>query len=797
MNVITNNKWIGQRTIRPDGADKVTGRAAFAADTTMPGMIWGKVKRSPHPHARIKSIDTSKAEALPGVKAVVTAHDIVDFPVDKSVMLGIQDMRWMCRNVMAREKALFPGRPVGAVAAISEAIAAKACELIEVEYEVLPWSIEIDDAIKPDAPILHEFNKFEGNPPSRAGEIETDRRLKPDAPILHEFLKFEGKPSNIAGRIEVKKGDIAQGFAEAEVVIERSFTTRPVHQGYIEPHACLVSVAADNKTTIWSSSQGQFMVRAMTAYLTGIPQSDIRAIPAEIGGGFGGKTIVYLEPLATLLAKKSGRPVKMVMTREEVMRATGPTSGSKSTVKIGAKKDGTIVAAQGTFYLQAGALPGSPIRGAVGCSFLPYDIPHVLSVGHTVLSNRSKVAAYRAPGAPIGAHAVECVLDELAEELKMDPLVLRLKNAARQGTKAAFGPGFPRIGYVETLEAAKAHPHYQAPLGKFQGRGVASGFWFNAGGESSAQVDITEDGNVVVTTGHPDIGGSRAAIANICAELLGIDYRRVSVLIGDTATIGFSNLTGGSGVLFASAMVVTQSADKVIATLRERAAKIWEIDPEAVKWENGAAHPASPNAGQFEPLTLAELAEKAPQRGGPIGAGVQLNTEGAEGGFGTHICDVEVDVELGIARVIRYTAVQDVGRAVHPGYVEGQMQGGVAQGIGWALNEEYIYNRDGKVDNPGFLDYRMPVCSDLPMLDTVMVEVPNPKHPQGVKGVGEVPLVPVMAAVPNAAHNALGKRFYSLPMSPPKVLEVIDAPETRQAAEGILFTHASWPGIAV
>jgi CO/xanthine dehydrogenase Mo-binding subunit len=756
MNIVTNNKWIGQRTIRPDGVDKVTGRAAFAADTNMPGMIWGKVLRSPHPHARIRKIDTSKAEKLPGVKAVVTSRDIVDFPVDKSVMLGIQDMRWMCRNVMARDKALFPGHPVAAVAATTEAIATEACKLIEVDYEVLPWAIEIDDALKDGAPILHEWNKF------------------------------DGKPSNIMGKLESKKGDIAEGFAKADIVIERSFTTRPVHQGYIEPHACLISVAADGKTTIWSSSQGQFMVRAMTSYLTGIPQSDIRAIPAEIGGGFGGKTIVYLEPLATLLAKKSGRPVKMVMTREEVMRATGPTSGSKSTVKIGATRDGRIVAAHGIFYLQAGAFPGSPIRGAVGCSFAPYDIPHILSQGFDVCSNRSKVAAYRAPGAPIGAYAVECVLDEVASALEMDPLDFRLKNAAKEGTKAAHGPVFPRIGYIETLEMAKNHPHYHAPLGKSQGalrgRGVASGFWFNAGGESSAQVNITEDGNVVVTTGHPDIGGSRAGIANICAELLGIDYKRVSVIIGDTQTIGFSNLTGGSRVLFASSMVVTQSTEKIIQTLRERAAKIWEIDPEAVKWENGAAHPVSPNAGQFEPITLAELAEKAPAMGGPIGAGVQLNTQGADGGFGTHICDVEVDTDLGIVRVIRYTAIQDVGRAIHPGYVEGQLQGGVVQGIGWALNEEYIYNKDGKVDNPGFLDYRMPVCSDMPMIDCGLVEVPNPKHPQGVKGVGEVPLVPVMAAVANAVYNALGKRFYSLPMSPPKVSAVLDAP-VQQAAE--------------
>ncbi|MBV9457714.1 MAG: xanthine dehydrogenase family protein molybdopterin-binding subunit [Bradyrhizobium sp.] len=756
MNVVTNNKWIGQRTIRPDGVDKVTGRAAFAADTTMPGMIWGKVLRSPHPHARIKSINTAKAEALPGVKAVITSRDIVDFPLEKgAVMLGIQDMRWMCRNVMARDKVLFPGHPVAAVAATSEAIAAEACKLIEVDYEVLPFAIEIDDAIKDGAPILHEWNKF------------------------------DGKPSNIAGRLEHKKGDISEGFAKADVVVEREFTTRPVHQGYIEPHACLVSVAADGKTTIWSSSQGQFMVRAMTAYLTGIPQSSIRAIPAEIGGGFGGKTIVYLEPLATLLAKKSGRPVKMVMTREEVMRATGPTSGSKMIVKVGATEDGKIVAAHGMFYLQAGAYPGSPIRGAAGCSFAPYDIPHVLSQGFDVCSNRSKVAAYRAPGAPIGAFAVECVMDELASALKLDPLEFRLKNAAREGTKAAHGPTFPRIGYVETLEAAINSEHYKTPVsrsGKITGRGVASGFWFNAGGESSAQVNITEDGNVVVTTGHPDIGGSRAGIANICAELLGIDYQRVSVIIGDTQTVGFSNLAGGSRVLCASSMVVTQSTEQVIKTLRERAAKLWNIDPEAVKWENGAAHPVSPNAGQFPPLTLEELSEKAPALGGPVGASVQLNTQGADGGFGTHICDVEVDTDLGIVRVLRYTAVQDVGRAIHPSYVEGQLQGGVAQGIGWALNEEYIYNKDGKVDNPGFLDYRMPVCSDLPMLDTILVEIPNPKHPQGVKGVGEVPLVPVMAAVANAVHNALGMRFYSLPMSPPKVSAALDA-QVQQAAE--------------
>jgi CO/xanthine dehydrogenase Mo-binding subunit len=523
------------------------------------------------------------------------------------------------------------------------------------------------------------------------------------------------------------------------------------------------------------------MVRAMTSLLTGIPQSDIRAIPAEIGGGFGAKTIIYLEPVAVMLSKKSGRPVKMVMTREEVQRATGPAPGSRSTVKIGAKKDGTLVAAKGDFYLQAGGLPGSPLRGPVGCAFAAYAIPNVLSTGYDVVSNRSKVAAYRAPGAPHGAFAAEGVIDEIAQALGLDPLEMRLKNSVKAGDKAIYGPTFGEITFKETVEAIRQHPHYTAPLDKNprpgvkRGRGVASGFWYNAGGESSVQVNITEDGNVLVTTGHPDVGGSRASISNVVAELLGVDHARVNVMIGDTQTIGFSNLTGGSRVTFASAMVATAATEKVIGQLRARAAKIWDIDAEAVKWEDGMALPAGDNAGKFPPLSLKELAAKANEMGGPIGNQTQLNTTGADPGFATHCVDVEVDVDLGIVRVLRYTAAQDVGRALHPAYVEGQIQGGVVQGIGWALSEEYLYDAKGRVDNASFLDYRMPVCSDVPMIEPIMLEIPNPKHPQGVRGVGEAPIVPPLAAIANAVHDALGVRFYDLPMSPPKVSARLDA----------------------
>ncbi len=747
---VMDNKWIGKRTIRPDGADKVTGRAAFGADHSLPGMLWGKVLRSPHPHAIIKSINLGKAASLPGVKAVMSGDDLPIIPLDKPLMVGPADMRYVSRNIMARDKVMYAGHAVAAVAATSSRIAQEALALIEVDYEILPHVIDVEEAMRPDAPVLHDFLFTGGVTP------------KPET------------PSNIANHLEFKIGDLDAGFAAADVTVERTFRTKPVHQGYIEPHACLVSVAMDGQATIWSSSQGHFMVRNATAKLTGMAVADIHAIPMEIGGGFGGKTIVYLEPLAMILARKSGSPVKMMMSREEVFRATGPTSGSYNTVKIGATKKGKITAASAVFRFQAGAFPGAPARPAAMCAFAPYNIENVESVGIDVVMNRAKSNAYRAPGSPIAAHAVESTLDELADKLGIDPVEFRLQNAAAEGVKSAYGPTFKKIGFVETLQAAKAHPHYDAPLGPNQGRGVACGFWFNVGGESSAQLHINEDGTVTVITGHPDIGGSRASMVNIAAEMLGIDYKNVRAQIGDTNAIGISATTGGSRVTFSAGMAVTKVTELVKQTLRERAAKIWDIDVEAVVWEDGNARPAGSNAGEFDPLSLADLAAKATATGGPINGQVSINAQGAAPAFATHICDVEVDPETGRVEIIRYTAVQDAGRAVHPSYVEGQIQGGVAQGVGWALNEEYIYDEAGQLENPGFLDYRMPVASDLPMIDTVIVEIPNADHPHGIRGVGEVPIVPPMAAVANAIQDAAGLRLNDLPMSPPKVLAALD-----------------------
>ena len=745
-------KWIGTRPVRPDGVEKVTGQAAYGADYNLPGMMVGKVLRSPHAHARIKSINAAKAEALPGVRAIVTSADFPDLPSE--VAMGGEapvNYRHISLNVIARDKVLYEGHAVAAVAATSAAIADEALALIEVDYDVLPHVIDVREAMQPDAPVLHDDIFTAGVTP------------KPS------------RPSNIATRTEFNLGDIEQGFTEADVIVEREYTTQPVHQGYIEPHACVVSASADGMTTIWASSQGQFMIREFCAKLLKLEDSNIRVIPAEIGGGFGGKTTVYLEPLALVLSRKGGRPIRMVMSREEVFRASGPTSGGHLKVKIGAKKDGTLTAGSLELAYQAGAFPGSPAIPGCMAGFGPYDLKNAKAVGYDVVSNRPKCAAYRAPGAPMASFAIESALDELALQLKIDPLDLRLKNAAKEGTRALYGPKFPVIGYVETLDAAKAHAHYSAPLKANQGRGVASGFWFNIGGQSSASVHINEDGTAEVVTGNPDIGGSRASMAMMAAETLGIDLAKVKPLIGDTASVGYSFLTGGSRVTFATGKAVVEASNDAIKQLCERAAKLWKCTPEEVIWKDGVAYPAQGQTDTRTQLSLAEIAATAAKTGGPISGKAALNVGGAGAGFGTHICDVEVDPETGRVTILRYTAVQDVGRAIHPSYVEGQMQGGAAQGIGWALNEEYIYDSQGKLQNAGFLDYRMPVASDLPMIDTVMVEVPNPNHPYGVRGVGEVPIVPPLAAVANAVARATGLRINDLPISPPRLLAALTA----------------------
>ena len=533
-------KVVGKRPIRHDGYDKVTGKARYGADIHIPGLLHGKILRSPHAHARIISIDTSRAEAHPDVRAVVTAKDLPE-PADG------QGRR--ARNILATGKVLYKGHAIAAVASTNPHVAEEVLSLIDVRYEVLPSVTNVEDAMKPGAPRLHD--------------------------------EYEG---NVASHNQVELGDVDAGFERADVVVEKEFRTRTVHQGYIEPQNATASWGADDKITVWCSSQGHFEMGEETAGLVGVPVSRVKVVPMEIGGGFGGKTGVYLEPVAALLSRKSGYPVKLTMTRAEVLEATGPTSGTYQKVKIGVTKDGKLTAARAELMYEAGAFPGSPVGAAAQCMFAPYDVEDLLIDAYDVVVNKPATGAYRAPGSPTASYAAESLVDEICEKLSMDPLEFRILNGAKEGTRRANGVTNPRIGCIETAEAAKAHEHYSTPLeGPNRGRGVASGFWMNGAGPACATASVNPDGTVNLVIGTMDIGGSRATAAQQFAEELGIPAEDVNPQVGDTESIGFSSMAGGSSVTFKTGWACYEAAWDVKRQMLARAARIWEVSEDDVE----------------------------------------------------------------------------------------------------------------------------------------------------------------------------------------------------------------------
>jgi xanthine dehydrogenase molybdenum-binding subunit len=752
-NVVLSSKnydVIGTRPVRHDGADKVTGRAIYGADFDTAGLLFGKILRSPHAHARIVSIDTSAAEALSGVHAVVTS---ADFPEIEGGALvsdgegGFTDVGRLRDNVLAGSKALYKGHAIAGVAASSSHVAEEAISLINVKYEVLAPVMTAPQGMEENAPILLE-------------DLETE-----------ELGATLPGPTNVAQHIQHVKGDIAKGFADADIIVEREFNTATVHQGYIEPHAASAFWSSDGRLHIWTCTQGSFAARDSTAEILGLSTSQVRVTPTEIGGGFGGKINVYLEPVAGLLSQKSARAVKIAMSRADVFEGSGPTPGSYVKIKMGAKKDGTLTAGEAYLAYEAGAFPGSAIAAGADCVFTAYDLGNQLIDGYDVVVNKPKSAAYRAPGAPNAAFGAEQVVDEIANKLGIDPLELRLKNVATKGTSRADGTVHPTIGAKEVLQAMKNHPHYSAPLeGENSGRGVAIGYWFNIGFESAVNISVNDDGTIALTEGSTDIGGSRTSISMQAAEVLGIPAESVNPTVVDTDSIGFTFITGGSRTTFATGWAAYEAAQDVKGQLIERAAKIWGVTPDKVSYDSGVLT----NLNSEEAMTFAELASELNGTGGPIiGRGAKhAGGAGAGGGsFAGVIVDLKIDPDTGKTEVTRFTSVQDAGKAIHPSYVEGQMQGGSVQGIGWALNEEYYMSDDGKMNNSTLLDYRMPTSLDLPMIDTVIVEVPSDEHPYGVRGVGEANIVPPTPAIANAIHSATGLRMERLPMNPAAIME--------------------------
>ena len=739
-------KVVGTRPVRHDGTDKVTGRAVYGADIQLPGLLHGKILRSPHAHARIRSIKTERASAYPGVLAVVTHADL-PWTDDRLMDVGedlVMSLRYLSTAVLADDKALHKGHPVAAVAASNPHAAEEALDLIDVEYEVLPAVTNVEDAMKPGAPVLHE---------------------NITAP---EGLGFEAEAgSNVAGHSQQVLGDADAAFAEADVVIEREFRTKMVHQGYIEPQTCTALWVQDGRLTIWNSSQGQFGMRDQICRVLDVPVSEVKVVPLEIGGGFGGKLRAYLEPVAALLSKKTGHPVKITMSRADVLEATGPTSGSYTKIKVGATKDGKLIAGKALIAFESGAYPGSSHNGAATSMFSPYEIDNIHLDSYDVVDNMPSTAAYRAPGAPMGAYAGESVIDEIAEKLGIDPVELRLKNAAREGTRMANGVMHPCIGAVEMMEAVHEHPHYNAPLAdEHTGRGVAFGSWGNGAGPACVIANLQTNGKFSLVEGSVDIGGTRTAVSQQFAEVLGIPVEDVMPQIGDTDSIGYTSNTGGSSVAFKSGYAAYEAALDVKRQLIERAARVWETSVENVRYDEGTlSHVSDPELS----MSYKEVAESANATGGPIVGRANVTSTGAARAYAAMIVDVRVDPDTGKTDVVRCTAFQDAGIAIHPSYVEGQIQGGAAQGIGWALNEEYNMAEDGHMNNTSLLDYRMPTALDLPMIEAVIVEVPNPNHPFGIRGVGEAGIVPPLAAMANAVYRATGVRMTDLPMSPPAV----------------------------
>jgi CO/xanthine dehydrogenase Mo-binding subunit len=732
-----NYAVIGTRPPRYDAVDKATGHALFGPDISLPGLLHGRVLRSPHAHARIRSIDTSRAEAFPGVHAVVTAKDLP----------GAEEgtANYNCDNTLTSDKVLYVGQAVAAIAASTPHVAEQALGLIDVEYEVLPPVLDVLEAMKADAPLLYEDMVTR----SLAGTSEST--------------------SNVASHFQHLKGDPEQGFAKADVVIEREFRTATVHQGYLEPHAATAYWGADDVLTVYSTTQGAFAIRDQLHELLKHPMSKIRVVPTEIGGGFGGKNTGYVDVVAALLCRKADRPVKVVMTRAEVLLATGPTSGTAIRVKMGATRDGRITAAQATLYYEAGAFPGSPVGSGANVIFAPYDIPHGQLDGYDVLLNKPRMGPYRAPGATPACFAGEVVIDELAEAVGMDPLEFRLLNRAQEGTRRINGPVHTHIGAYEVLKATQECVHYNAPLGgPHRGRGVAFANWGNWGARSSSTIHVNADGTVSLLTGSVNLTGTRTSLAMQVAETLGLALDQVRSSVGDTDSIGYADVSAGSRTTMATGIAVVKAARDAIAQMSERAAMLWSVPVDTVSFDRGTFTTSQDASLQY---AFSELAAMQSQTGGPITGVGNINVGEWGSAFGAHIADVEVDPETGKVKLLRYTVIQDVGTAIHPGLVEGQLQGGAAQGIGWALYEGYVYDERGQMLNPTLLDYRQPTALDVPPIETVIVEVPYPKHPYGVRGVGETPIVPPPAAIANAIYRAVSARVEQLPMTPARILE--------------------------
>jgi CO/xanthine dehydrogenase Mo-binding subunit len=748
-------KTIGQSRPLIDGPAKVTGVTRFTADLNTPGLLHARFVASLHAHANIRAIDVSGAMGTPGVVAVLTAEDMPEIAPSSRTRL-----------LLARDRVIFAGQPVAMVLATSAAAAEDGAGQVMVDYEPLPAASTLDEALAENAPLV-----WPAGVPSGAGSGGAHGAESGGG------QKSEQKRDNIASQKSYKRGDVAAGFAQADVILERTFTTPIVHQSAVEPHSIMAeSNPITGGMTVWASTQDQFGVRREVARVLGLPESDVRVIGMAVGGGFGGKNGLY-EPLVAAAARAAGRPVRLTLTRMEEMVAANPAPYVRLQLRLGAKRDGTLTALSAEVHADNGCYPFELAGFLVSMAGSFYRVPNFELRGTDVLTFKASAGAYRAPGAPSVIFALDSMMDELAQKLSLDPIELRLQNAARSGDLMADDDPWPGIGMVAVLEALRQHPAWQTrDQARAQGRGagVAVGGWPGGTEPAAAACKLNRDGLIQIHVGSIDLNGTATGFTLLAAEAFGVPPEKVRVVVSDTDTAPYSGASAGSKVTYATGAAVVAAAQEARRQVLAIAADELEAAVEDLEIVDGAVQVRGVPG---RAIKLSDIARKTMQFSGkypPVfGQGRVAQTESAPA-FSAQLAEVEVDRETGEVRLHKLVVVQDVGRAVNPLAIRGQMMGGATQGIGWALYEQMIYDANGQLLTGSWMDYAVPnIIQTPPAVETIIVEVPSETGPYGARGVGEAPVVPTAAAIANAIADATGARLTDLPMTAPRVLAAL------------------------
>jgi CO/xanthine dehydrogenase Mo-binding subunit len=744
---------VGKATKRVEGMEKVTGTARYTEDLSLPGMLYARLVLSPHPHARVVRIPAALAMQVSGVVAVLTASDLP---------AGVT------HKIMAGEETRYTGQPVAVVLAETEAAAADGADRLaaEVEYAILAAVLTPTEALRAGAPLV-------------AKETEENTEAAGHATVSAGAVT-ETLPRNVANRYHFTRGDAAQGFREADVVTERTYTTGRVHQSYLEPHATIASPdPVTGAVTIYTATQGQFYVRNETAVALGLLQHQVRVVPMTVGGGFGGK-IFLLEALAAAAALLRRRPVRMVLTRRDDFLLGTPGPECEIWLKVGARRDGTLTALQARVVFDAGASPGAPASITAILLGGYYKVPHLEIESLEVLTHKPPNGAYRAPGAPQAAFAIESTMNILAQQLKIDPVELRLRNAAQTGDPMPNGRPWPKLGLRQVLEALRDHPKYKNHASADGiGYGVAVGGWPGGVESAAACVRANTDGTFQVIVGAVDITGVMTSLQLIAAEMLGVDPSRVHVVTADTDNAPYAGMSGGSKTTYTVGTAVKLAAEDARKQILAIAASEMEARPDDLEVTDGQVRvKGTPQRA----LPLGEILKKSMAFGAkyaPVFGNGSIPSPKPSPGFAAHLAKVRVDRETGAVQLLDYVVIQDVGFPINPAAVEGQMRGGAVQGIGWGLLEAMVYDEGGTLLNGTLADYPLPKAGDVPPMDIVMVEVPSEGGPFGAKGVGEPPVIPGGAAIADAIADACGVRLDTLPITPQRIIAALPNTPTR------------------